>query len=48
MATGSVIELSNYLEQKIAQKSAEYAAVSEKLFVANLIFIVSFFIFSCK
>jgi len=27
MATGSVIELSNYLEQKIAQKSSEYAAV---------------------
>lgn len=26
--SGSVIELSNYLEQKISQKSAEYAAVS--------------------
>lgn len=28
MAGGSVIELSNYLEQRISQKSAEYAAVS--------------------
>lgn len=27
MASGSVIELSNYLEQKISQKSADYAAV---------------------
>ena len=26
--SGSVIELSNYLEQRISQKSAEYAAVS--------------------
>eukprot|EP01039_Chlorochromonas_danica_P018421 gene18421-22153_t len=26
--SGSVIELSNYLEQKISQKSAEYAASS--------------------
>lgn len=26
--SGSVIELSNYLEQKISQKSAEYASVS--------------------
>jgi hypothetical protein len=25
--SGSVIELSNYLEQRISQKSAEYAAV---------------------
>lgn len=25
--SGSVIELSNYLEQKISQKSADYAAV---------------------
>jgi hypothetical protein len=30
--SGSVIELSNYLEQKISQKSAEYAAVSSSLF----------------
>ena len=30
-ASGSVIELSNYLEQRISQKSAEYAAVSPKL-----------------
>lgn len=27
-ASGSVIELSNYLEQRISQKSAEFAAVS--------------------
>lgn len=26
--SGSVIELSNFLEQRISQKSAEYAAVS--------------------
>lgn len=26
--SGSVIELSNYLEQRISQKSAEFAAVS--------------------
>jgi hypothetical protein len=26
--SGSVIELSNYLEQRISQKSEEYAAVS--------------------
>jgi hypothetical protein len=29
--SGSVIELSNYLEQRISQKSAEYAAVSSEL-----------------
>jgi hypothetical protein len=29
--SGSVIELSNYLEQRISQKSAEYAAVSWEL-----------------
>jgi hypothetical protein len=29
--SGSVIELSNYLEQKISQKSAEYAAVSRSV-----------------
>jgi hypothetical protein len=28
---GSVIELSNYLEQRISQKSAEYAAVRNYL-----------------
>jgi hypothetical protein len=28
-ASGSVIELSNYLEQRISQKAAEYAAVSK-------------------
>jgi hypothetical protein len=26
-ATGAIIELSNYLEQRISQKSAEFAAV---------------------
>ena len=28
-ATGAIIELSNYLEQRISQKSAEFAAVSD-------------------
>ena len=38
--SGSVIELSNYLEQRISQKSAEYAAVRK-----NLIIIHDFFSF---
>ena len=44
--SGSVIELSNYLEQRISQKSAEYAAVSSELLstlsihLINLIIIV--------
>jgi hypothetical protein len=39
--SGSVIELSNYLEQRISQKSAEYAAVS-----LLSIYFVSLFIFA--
>jgi hypothetical protein len=35
--SGSVIELSNYLEQRISQKSAEYAAVSLNLQFPNKI-----------
>ena len=39
--SGSVIELSNYLEQRISQKSAEYAAVSifsAAIFLSNLFY----------
>jgi hypothetical protein len=47
-ASGSVIELSNYLEQRISQKAAEYAAVSAfhifKLFII-IIIIINFFNF---
>jgi hypothetical protein len=39
-ASGSVIELSNYLEKRLSQKSADYAAVSK-------LFSPSEFSFSC-
>jgi hypothetical protein len=35
--SGSVIELSNYLEQKISQKSADYAAVQNFNLILSLI-----------
>ena len=35
--SGSVIELSNYLEQRISQKSEEYAAVRYFLFKIYLL-----------
>jgi hypothetical protein len=34
---GSVIELSNYLEQRISQKSAEYAAVRNYLLLKHFL-----------
>jgi len=37
--SGSVIELSNYLEQKISQKSADYAAVRFFDFVVSFLFL---------
>ena len=36
--SGSVIELSNYLEQRISQKSEEYAAVRKFKFYLNISF----------
>ena len=39
--SGSVIELSNYLEQRISQKSAEYAAVISLIFfMINFLFFI--------
>ena len=40
--SGSVIELSNYLEQRISQKSAEYAAVSSELLSTLSIYLINF------
>jgi hypothetical protein len=37
--SGSVIELSNYLEQKISQKSAEYAAVSFVVGISSIAYL---------
>jgi len=42
--SGSVIELSNYLEQRISQKSAEYAAVSWELLSKLSIYLINFII----
>jgi hypothetical protein len=42
--SGSVIELSNYLEQRISQKSAEYAAVSSELLFKLSIHHINLFI----
>ena len=36
-ATGAIIELSNYLEQRISQKSAEFAAVSDSVAIFGLV-----------